>query len=87
MSQLNLITISLSLPHPDSGMVPAVSRITGHDRAVLELAADRLGLNKSALMRILIVRGAERILQELGVELTYEQNEHVDLSKGETLIE
>jgi hypothetical protein len=37
------------------------------------------------LMRVLLVKGAERILKELGVEAQYEQNEHVDLTKGEVL--
>jgi hypothetical protein len=87
MSDLGLITISLSPPYPDSGMVTAVCRMSGRDKNSINVAADHLGLNQATLMRILLVKGAERILQELGIRIEYEQNDHVDLSKGETLIE
>jgi len=85
--EINLLTISLAPPHPESGMIPTVVRLKGQDAEVLDVAAKQLGLQRSALMRLLLVRGAERILTELGVELVYEQNSHVDLSRGETLIE
>lgn len=87
MADLSLITISLSPPYPEAGMVSTIVRITGRDKVVIDTAADQLGLNKSALMRILLVKGAERILTELGIHIEYEQNTHVDLSKGEVAIE
>lgn len=87
MSDLSLITISLSPPYPESGMASVIVRLTGGDKNIVDVAADQLGMNKSTLMRVLLVKGAERILQELGVKIEYEQNTHVDLSKGETLIE
>ena len=87
MSQVGLITISLSPPYPDTGMASTVVRMRGQDKANFDLAAKELGMNKSVLMRVLLIKGAERILKELGIELTYEQNSYVDLSKGETLIE
>ena len=87
MSEINLITISLSPPYPESGMVSVIVRLTGQDKYMIDVAADQLGINKSTLMRVLMVKGAERILKELGVTIEYEQNTHVDLSKGETVIE
>lgn len=87
MSQVNLITISLSPPFPDNGMTTTVVRLTGQDKANFDLAAEHMGMSKSVLMRILLVKGAEKILDELGVTVRYQQNRWVDLSKGETLIE
>jgi len=87
MPDVNLITISLSPPYPDSGMVPTVVRITGQDRYNVDLAAQHLGMSKAVLMRVLLVKGAERILSELGVTSLYEQNDNVDLSRGETLFD
>jgi hypothetical protein len=86
MSQVNLITLSLSPPYPDNGMVPIVARLRGQDKLIFDLAAYHMGMNKSVLMRILLVKGAEKILQELGVKVEYEQNDRVDLTKGETLV-
>jgi hypothetical protein len=86
MPSVNLITISLSPPHPDSGMVPTVVRLSGQDKYNFDLAAQNLGMSRAVLMRVLLIRGAERILSELGVKAQYVQNDHVDLSKGETLI-
>jgi 3-methyladenine DNA glycosylase Mpg len=59
----------------------------GQDRYNFNLAAQHLGMSRAVLMRVLLVKGAERILRELGVEVEYEQDTHIDLSKGETLIE
>lgn len=87
MSDINLITISLSPPYPESGIVSAIVRLTGRDKNLVDVAADQLGMNKSVLMRVLLVKGAERILQELGIAIQYEPNDKIDLSKGETLIE
>jgi hypothetical protein len=87
MADVSLITISLSPPHPESGMVPIVVRMSGQDKYSLDLAAQQLGMSKAVLMRVLLVKGAERILKELGVKAQYEQNEYVDLSKGETLFD
>jgi len=87
MSEVNLITISLSPPHPESGMVPTVVRMTGQDKYNFDLAAQQLGMSRAVLMRVLLVKGAERILNELGVKAQYEQNTHVDLSRGETLFD
>jgi antitoxin component of RelBE/YafQ-DinJ toxin-antitoxin module len=61
--------------------------MTGNDMQKVSLAADAMGMTKSMLMRILLVKGAERILEELGLEIEYVQNDHVDLAQGETLIE
>jgi predicted DNA-binding protein (UPF0251 family) len=68
-------------------MVPTVVRLTGQDKYNFDLAAQHLGMSKAVLMRVLLVKGAERILSELGVQAIYVQNDHVDLSKGETLID
>ena len=87
MSDVSLITISLSPPHPESGMVPTVVRMTGQDKYNFDLAAQQLGMSRAVLMRVLLVKGAERILSELGVQSQYVQNDNVDLSKGETLID
>ncbi len=87
MPDLGVINISLSPPYPDSGMITAIVRLTGRDKNTLDVAAEQLGLQKAALMRVLLVKGAEAILRELGVTIEYEQDTHVDLSKGETLIE
>jgi hypothetical protein len=86
MSQVNLITISLSPPHPENGMAATVVRLHGQDKFNFDLAAQHMGMPRSTLMRVLLVRGAERILQELGVTAEYEQNKYIDLSKGESLI-
>ena len=85
MPELNLITISLSPPHPESGMVPVVVRMTGQDKVNFDLAAAQCGLSRAVLMRVLLVKGAERILKELGVQNEYVQNTHVDLTKNERL--
>jgi hypothetical protein len=85
MADVSLITISLSPPHPESGMVPTVVRMTGQDKFNFDLAAQQLGMSRAVLMRVLLVKGAERILNELGVKAQYEQNEHIDLGKGEPL--
>lgn len=87
MPQVSLVTISLSPPFPEGGMVPVIVRVTGHDKEVIALAADHMGMSKSQLMRLLLIRGSERILRELGIEVIYEQNTNVDLSRGETLID
>jgi len=87
MPDVSLITISLSPPHPESGMVPAVVRVTGQDKYNIDLAAQHLGMTKAVLMRVLLVKGAERILNELGITVEYVQNDNVDLSLGETLID
>jgi hypothetical protein len=86
MSQVSLITISLKPPYPESGMAATVVRLRGQDKHKLDVAADHMGMTRSFLMRLLLVKGAERILRELGVELVYEQNDNVDLSKGEVLV-
>jgi hypothetical protein len=38
-------------------------------------------------MRVLLVKGSERILNELGVKSHYEQNDHIDLGRGEALFD
>ena len=86
MSEVNLITISLSPPYPDSGMVTTVVRLTGQDKHSLDVAAEHMGINRSLLMRLLLVKGAERILKELGIEIVYQQNDNIDLTKDEVLI-
>ena len=85
MPDVSLITISLSPPHPESGMVPSVVRMTGQDKYNFDLAAQQLGMSKAVLMRVLLVKGAERILKELGIESQYMQNDNIDLAKGEPL--
>ena len=87
MPDVNLITISLSPPYPDSGMVPTVVRLTGQDKYNFDLAAQHLGMSKAVLMRVLLVKGTERILSELGVKSLYVQNDNVDLTKGEILFD
>lgn len=87
MSDLGLITISLTPPYPESGMITAIVRLTGKDKNNLDVAAQHMGMTKATLMRILLAKGAERILQELGIVIEYEQDTHVDLRRGETLIE
>lgn len=86
MSQVSLITISLSPPYPDVGMVTTVVRLRGQDKSNFDAAARHMGMPRSVLMRVLLVKGAERILRELGIEIQYEQNENIDLSKDEVLI-
>jgi hypothetical protein len=68
-------------------MISTVVRLTGNDKCVIDAAADHMGMSKAVLMRVLLVKGAERILQELGVKIEYQQNKYVDFSKGETLID
>lgn len=87
MNDVSLITISLNPPYPESGMVTTIVRLTGQDKSNIDRAADFLGMTKATLMRILLVKGAGSILSELGVTVEYEQNDHVDLSRGEKLIE
>jgi hypothetical protein len=87
MSQISLITISLSPPHPDSGMETSLVRMRTQDRANFDLAARHMGMSRSQLSRVLLVRGSQRILRELGITTEHEDNKHVDLSKGETLID
>lgn len=86
MSQVSLITISLSPPYPDTGMTTTVVRLRGQDKNNFDMAARHMGMHRSVLMRILLVKGAERILRELGIQAEYEQNDNVDLTKGEVLI-
>jgi len=86
MSEISLITISFAPPHPSAGINAQLIRMTGNDIQKVQVAADAMGMTKSMLMRILLVKGAERILDELGVEIEYVQDATVDLSKGETLI-
>lgn len=85
--EINLITISLAPPHPPAGVGTQMIRMTGNDMQKVQVAAEAIGLNKSQLMRILLVKGAEKIMEELGVEIQYIQNENIDTTKGETLIE
>ena len=87
MNILNLITISLSPPFPDSGMVTAVVRLTGQDKVIIDTAADNMGMTKAVFMRVLLVKGAQKVLEELGIKIEHVQNEHVDMTRGETLIE
>ena len=87
MSEISLITISFAPPHPSAGINAQMVIMTGNDMQKVQVAADAMGMSKSQLMRILLVKGAERILDELGVKIEYVQNDSIDLSKGETLIE
>jgi hypothetical protein len=87
MSLVNLITISLSPPYPDNGMASTIVRLTGQDKHKFDIAAHHMGMNRSLLMRTLLIKGADKILEELGVRIEYEQNSKVDLTKGETFIE
>lgn len=87
MTQVSLVTIPLTPPFPEGGMVQVIVRVTGHDKEIISLAAAHMRMTKVQLARILLVKGAERILRELGIEVIYEQNDNVDLSKGETLID
>jgi hypothetical protein len=80
MALLNLITISLSPPYPDNGLAATVVRLTGQDKMKFDLAAHHMGMNKALLMRTLLVKGADKILAELGVKIDYEQ-------QGDTYIE
>jgi hypothetical protein len=72
MSPLSLVTISVSPPYPDAGVVPVIVRMTGKDKVRIDKAAHYLGLSKSQLMRSLLIRGSDRILRELGIEEEYE---------------
>lgn len=87
MSEITLLTISFAPPHPSAGINTQMIRMTGNDIQKVQVAADAMGMSKSQLMRILLVKGSERILEELGVKIEYIQNDTIDLSKGETLIE
>ena len=86
MSQVSLITISLSPPHPGAGMSTTVVRLRGQDKNNFDIAAKHMGMPRSLLMRVLLVKGAERILSELGIRVEYEQNVDIDLTKGDVLI-
>lgn len=86
MSEIGLVTVSLRAPYPEGGMASMLIRMSGRNKQIVDLAADQMGINKALFMRLALVRVAERVLQELGVEIVYEQNDKVDLSKGETLI-
>jgi uncharacterized protein (DUF1778 family) len=86
MSEIGLVTISLRAPYPDKGMASVLVRMSGRNKQVVSLAAERMGLSQTVFMRLALVRVAERVLQELGITIEYEQNSKVDLSKGETLI-
>lgn len=85
MSQVDLITISLNAPYPGAGMSTTVVRLRGQDRFNLAVAAKHMGMSRSLLMRVLLVKGTERILNELGVVIEYEQNTDIDLTKGDVL--
>jgi hypothetical protein len=67
MSDLSLVTVSVGPPYPDAGIVPIIVRVTGRDKVRIDMAARHLRLTRSQLMRSLLVRGADRILSELGV--------------------
>ena len=73
MSQVSLITISLAAPFPENGKVPILVRLKGKDKNTIDAAAEHLGVSQALLSRVLVVRGAERILAELGVELVYDE--------------
>jgi len=87
MSQVNLITLSLSPPYPDKGIAPVIVRLAGQDKYNLDLAAAHMGLSKAVLMRILLIRGAETILRELGIKAEYEQDKYRDLAAGDRVLE
>jgi hypothetical protein len=72
MSQLSLVTISVSPPYPEAGIIPVIVRMTGKDKVRIDMAARHLGLSKSQLMRSLLIRGSDRILRELGIVEEYE---------------
>jgi len=67
----SLITINLEAPHPDPGGASTIIRLTTRDKSIIDIAADELGWPKAMLMRVLLIRGAQKILDELGVELEY----------------
>jgi predicted DNA-binding protein (UPF0251 family) len=67
-------------------MVTTVVRLRGQDKNNFDTAARHMGMHRSVLMRILLVKGAERILSELGINVEYEQNDNIDLAAGEVLI-
>ena len=58
------ITISLSPPHPHAGHAHIVVRLGAKDRLRLHMAADAMGMTTARLARILLVRGAEQLLDD-----------------------
>jgi hypothetical protein len=72
MSQLGVITIPLGPPYPESGIAAVIARMTHKDKQIFETAAAHMGMSRTVLIRLLVVRGSERILRELGVDIPYE---------------
>ena len=87
MPEISFITISFVPPHPPAGDGTQMVRMTGNDMQKVQVAAEAMGISKSQLMRILLVKGAEKILEELGVRIQYVQNDFVDTTKGEIPID
>ena len=69
MSEFTLIQVNFGLPFPDTGIATALIKIAGTDMAVVEKAKDVLGMSKSQFLRVAVVRAAEQILRERGLDL------------------
>jgi hypothetical protein len=67
------VIVTLSPPYPKAGTYGSVIRMTSRDIHKLEVAAAHLGMSRSQLSRILMLRGAEGILDQLGVKVVYKE--------------
>jgi hypothetical protein len=77
MAQLSVISISLQPPFPEAGLSSAIVRLTHEEKRAIDLAARHMGMSRSMLMRVLLTRGAERIIRELGIKEQYTNREAV----------
>jgi len=67
MSKL-VVWFDLNPPHPRAGSAYLMVRLAPGDKQDIDAVADRLGMTTSALTRILLVRGARHIMQQLEMQ-------------------
>jgi hypothetical protein len=67
------VIVTLSPPYPKAGTYGSVIRMTRRDIYKLQVAAAHLGMSRSQLSRILMLRGAEDVLNQLGVKVVFKE--------------
>jgi hypothetical protein len=67
------VVVVLTPPYPKAGTYGSVIRMTRRDIYKLQVAAAHLGMSRSQLSRILMLRGAEGILDQLGVKVVFKE--------------
>lgn len=82
---VDMVNVSLVPPFPENGFAATLIRTSGPDMAMVDKATSLLGLTKAQFLRLCVVRVAEKVITEFGLdpEEAKLESRHVNLTKGE----